>query len=172
MYSHAMPAYPLHLEDWQTILSVQAEAAATLTGLVFVAVSINLAKIIAFPGLPSRAAESILQFLQVYFICTVAMVPGQSATPVAAEILCIALVSWVMQAIAQVRYARLKTGHPKLWLIIRLLQTQLASVPFFVAVACIFAGQRAGLYWLVLGFVFSFIAGVGNAWVLLVEVVR
>jgi hypothetical protein len=54
---------------------VQAEAAATLTGLVFVAVSINLAKIIAFPGLPSRAAESILQFLQVLFICTVALIP-------------------------------------------------------------------------------------------------
>jgi len=172
MYSHAMPAYPLHLEDWQTMLSVQGEAAATLTGLVFVAVSINLAKIIAFPGLPSRAAESIVQFLQVYFICTVAMVPGQSAMLVGAEILCIALVSWVMQATAQVRYARLKTGHPKLWLIIRLLQTQLASIPFFVAVACIFAGERGALNWLVLGFVFSFVAGVGNAWVLLVEVAR
>ena len=74
-----MPAYLLHLEDWQNILSVQAECAATLTGLVFVAVSINLAKIIAYPGLPSRAVESILQFLQVFFICTVALVPGQSS---------------------------------------------------------------------------------------------
>jgi modulator of FtsH protease len=172
MYSHAMPAYPLHLEDWQTILSVQAESAATLTGLVFVAISINLMKIIVFPGLPSRAAESILQFLQVFFICTAAMVPGQSSTPIGTEILCIALFSWVMQLIAQVRYARLNTGHPKLWLIIRLTQTQLASLPFFVAVACIFMGARSGLYWLVLGFVFSFIAGVANAWVLLVEVVR
>ncbi len=167
-----MPAYPLHLEDWQTILSVQAEAAATLTGLVFVAVSINLTRIVAFPGLPSRAAESIMQFLQVFFISTVALIPRQPAMPVAAEILCISLFSWVMQVIAQVRYARLNTGHPKLWLMIRVLQTQLASVPFFVAVACMFLGNHAGLYWLVPGFIFSFVAGVANAWVLLVEVVR
>jgi hypothetical protein len=172
LYSHAMPAYTLHLEDWQTILSVQAEAAATLTGLVFVAVSINLTKIVAFPGLPSRAAESILQFLQVFFICTAALTPWQSAIPVAVEILCISLFSWVMQVIAQARYAKANTGHPKLWLMIRVLQTQLASIPFFVAVACIFLGRHAGLYWLVPGFIFSFVAGVANAWVLLVEVVR
>jgi len=167
-----MAAYPLHLQDWQTLLSVQAEAAATLTGLVFVAVSINLAKIIAFPGLPSRAAESILQFLQVFFICTVALIPHQAAVAVAGEILFISLFSWVMQLVAQVRYARSNTGHPKLWLIIRVLQTQLASIPFFVAVVCIFLERRAGLYWLVPAFIFSFVAGVANAWVLLVEVVR
>jgi len=167
-----MLAYPLHLEDWETLFSVQAAAAATLTGLVFVAVSINLAKIIAFPGLPSRAAESILQFLQVFFICTVALVPQQAAIPVAAQILCISLFSWVMQVIAQVRYARSNTGHPKLWLVIRVIQTQLASIPFFVAVVCMFLGKNGGVYWLVPGFIFSFIGGVANAWVLLVEVVR
>jgi hypothetical protein len=42
------------LAEWQTLLAVQAGAAATLTGLVFVAVSINIGKIIAAPGLPSR----------------------------------------------------------------------------------------------------------------------
>jgi hypothetical protein len=167
-----MPAYPLHLEDWQTILSVQAESAATLTGLVFVAVSINLTKIVAFPGLPSRAAESIMQFLQVFFICTVALVPRQADMSVATGILCISLFSWVMQVIAQIRYARMNTGHPKLWLAIRVLQTQLASIPFFIAVGCMFLGSHAGLYWLVPGFIFSFVSGVANAWVLLVEVVR
>jgi hypothetical protein len=52
----------LPLKEWYTLLAVQAGAAATLTGLVFVAVSINLAKIVVYPGLPSRAAKSILQF--------------------------------------------------------------------------------------------------------------
>jgi hypothetical protein len=46
------------LSEWQTLFAVQAGAAATLTGLVFVAVSINLAKIIVYPGLTARAAES------------------------------------------------------------------------------------------------------------------
>jgi modulator of FtsH protease len=64
------------LSEWQTLLAVQAGAAATLTGLVFVAVSINLASILETPGLPSRAAESIVQFLQVFFICTVTLIHG------------------------------------------------------------------------------------------------
>jgi modulator of FtsH protease len=158
--------------EWQTLLAVQAGAAATLTGLVFVAVSINLAKIIAFPGLPSRAAESILQFLQIFFICTVTLIPRQPTVAVAVEILAIALFSWTMQIIVQVRYARLRSGHPRLWLIIRIVQTQLASIPYFVGVLYLLLGSPAGLYWLVPGFVFSFVAGVANAWVLLVEVVR
>jgi hypothetical protein len=87
----------LPLSEWQTLLSVQASAAATLTGLVFVAVSINLAKIIAFPGLPSRAAESIVQFLQVFFICTAMLIPRQPTSIMAAKILAVSLFSWVMR---------------------------------------------------------------------------
>ena len=55
----------LPLSEWHTLLAVQAGAAATLTGLVFVAISINLARIIETPGLSGRAGDSILQFLQV-----------------------------------------------------------------------------------------------------------
>jgi hypothetical protein len=78
------------LSGWQALFALQAGAAATLTGLVFVAVSINLAKILAFPGLPSRAAESIIQFLQVFFICTGVLIPRQPGAAVAVEVLTIA----------------------------------------------------------------------------------
>jgi len=162
----------LPLAEWHNLLAVQAGAAATLTGLVFVALSINLARIMAFPGLPSRAAESILQFLQVFFICTASLIPGQPAEALAAEILTVAGFSWAVQIFAQVRYARSRSGHPVLWLMIRIVQTQFASIPFLVGGVCLLFGMPAGMYWLVPGFVFSFIAGVANAWVLLVEVVR
>jgi hypothetical protein len=66
----------------------------------------------------------------------------------------------------------LRSGHPKLWLVIRTVQTQLSGVPFFVAGICLFGHSDAGLYLLVPGFIFSFVAGVANAWVLLIEVVR
>ena len=46
------------LSEWQTLLAVQAGAAATLTGLVFVAVSINLAKIIEIRGIQSDTSAS------------------------------------------------------------------------------------------------------------------
>ena len=59
------------LSEWQTFFAVQAGAAATLTGLVFVAVSLNLSKIMTIAGLPGRAGESMIQLLQVFFVVTV-----------------------------------------------------------------------------------------------------
>jgi hypothetical protein len=91
---------------------------------------------------------------------------------VAAEILAIAVSSWAAQVAAHIRYAQSRSGHPLLWLMIRIVQTQLAIIPFFVAGVYLLLGWPAGLYWLVPGFVFSFVAGVANAWVLLVEILR
>jgi hypothetical protein len=162
----------LPLSEWQTFFSVEAECAATLTGLVFVAVSINIAKILSFPGLPGRAAESISQFLQVFFLCTATLIPQQSAGPLAAEIFGIALLCWALQLTSQIKYARARTGHPKWWLVSRILQTQLGSVPLFLAAICLITGSSAAFYWLVPGFFFSFFAGVLNAWILLIEIHR
>jgi modulator of FtsH protease len=158
--------------EWQTLAAVQAGAAATLTGLVFVAVSINLARILETPGLSGRAAESILHFLQVFFVCTAMLIPRQPITVLAYEILAIALLSWAMQLSTQIRYAKSRSGHPRIWLIMRILQTQLAAAPFIVAALLLLFGWPTGLFWLIPGFVFSFVAGIANVWVLLIEILR
>ncbi len=108
----------LPLSQWQTLFEVQASAAATLTGLVFVAASINLSRIIGVPGLPSRVSESLFQFLQVFFICTAGLVPRQPVAAFAAEILAVALLSWGFQVAGHIRYGRSRSGHPRRWLII------------------------------------------------------
>jgi len=162
----------LELSDWQSLFAMQGGAAATLTGLVFVAVSINLARIMEVPGLPGRAAESILQFLQVFFVAMVALIPRQPAAALAVEILVIVVISWVAQLCGQIRYARSRAGHPVSWLVRRVVMTQLGTVPFFIAALLVLAGDARGLYWLVPGFAFSFVAGVTSAWVLLVEILR
>ncbi len=141
-------------------------------GLVFVAVSINRERILSFPGLPGRAGESILQFLQVFLISSVALVPRQPSVALALEVLVIALISWLAQVVGLVRYARVMRGHPKSWIVYRTIFGQLATLPFFIASVMIWIGSPAALYWLVPGFLFSFIAAVGSAWVLLVEIMR
>jgi modulator of FtsH protease len=162
----------LPLAEWQTLFSVEAGCAATLTGLVFVAVSINIAKILAAPGLPGRAAESIAQFLQVFFVCMAGMIPRQPAGALAVEIICVALLCWTLQLISQINYARSRSVYPQWWLVTRVVQTQLGCLPLFVGAICILSGASASLYWLALGFFFSFLAGVVNAWILLIEIHR
>ena len=163
---------PYSIAQWNTLLAVQASAAATLTGLVFVAVSINLNRIMVFPGLPGRAGESILEFLNVFFVSIVALVPQQPPKLLAIEILLIALTSWIAQMVVQRRYLRVRTGHPWSWFISRAVLTQLATLPFCVAAILLLLGIPGGIYWLVPGFIFSFVGGIVGAWVLLVEVVR
>jgi len=160
------------IDAWSNYLSVQAECAATLTGLVFVAVSINLSRILSIPGLTGRAAESLLQLFGVVVISTTALIPHQPPVALGTEILTMGFALWLVQTVAQIRYMTSNTGHPRFWGITRIVQTQFANLPFFVSGILLLRGLPAGLYWLAPGLVFSLIAGVANAWVLLVEILR
>jgi modulator of FtsH protease len=160
------------MTDWNTLLALEAGAAATLIGLVFVAVSINLDRVLAYPGLPGRAAESVLQLLEVFLISTVALVPGQPERILAVEFLVIGVLFWIAPIITQVRYLLLKAGHPRWWIVLRTVLSQLATIPFCVAGIALLMGVPGALYWLVPGFVFSFVSGVVSSWVLLIEIRR
>jgi hypothetical protein len=162
----------LSIDAWSNYLSVQAGAAATLTGLVFVAVSINLSRILAIPGLTGRAAESLLQLFGVVAISTTALIPRQPPGALGIEILGLGAALWVTQTVLQVRYLKSKTGHPRYWGVTRVVQTQFANVPFFVSGILLLNDSPAGLYWLAPGLIFSLIAGVASAWVLLVEILQ
>jgi hypothetical protein len=160
------------IAEWNTLLAVEAGAAATLMGLVFVALSINLSRILAVPGLSGRGAESIMQFLQAFLISTVALIPRQPERIFAIEALVIAAASWGAQVTVQVRYLKVRTGHPWAWFVNRAVMSQFATIPFVVVGITLLLGVPGAIYWLVPGFVFSFLSGVVSAWVLLVEILR
>jgi modulator of FtsH protease len=158
--------------DWTNYFSVMAGAAATLTGLVFVSVSINLPRILDGAGLPGRAAESLVQLFGVVIISAAVLIPAQSQTALGIEVLAIGSLLWVTQTISQCRYLASKTGHPLAWALQRMIQTQFATVPFCVAGVLLMRGSPAAMYWLVPGCIFSLVGGVIGAWILLVEILR
>lgn len=59
------------LAAWQSHLSINATLAATLLGLMFVAASINVKRIVAAPALPGPVVEALVQFTRVLFIAMV-----------------------------------------------------------------------------------------------------
>lgn len=157
--------------DWQNLFVAVAGASAALAGLLFVAVSINLDRILAL-GLPSRAIGAITMLISVLFVAIFGLVPGQPRGVLAAELLAVGLVSWAILAVIKLRRLRGDDGQPTYARYVSVVLSQAASLPFVVAGASLIPRAGGGLYWLVPGIVFALLEAVLDAWVLLVEILR
>ena len=67
---------------WTDFLVAAAGASGALVGLVFVALSINLGRILALPGVSGRAAETILLLASALLATLLALIPGLAAAAV------------------------------------------------------------------------------------------
>jgi len=155
---------------WSTFFSAELGAAAGLTGLLFVAISINLSRILQFPHLPARAAESLLDLLSVGLVATFALIPGQGARACGIEICATGLLLWVLHTVSLVRLRKFDRQYVSF--ASRFTLNQLPPIPFVIAGALLIAGRPSGLYWTVPGILLSFAAGIFGSWVLLVEIQR
>src|SRR5918997_2166310 len=153
------------MDEWHDFFLAQAGAAGVLTGLVFVAVSINLQQILSDPGsgLAGRAAEALILLVAVLTASVLLLVPGQGQGMVGAEVLTVGLAAWGWIVAIQLPLLRSwQTMRPDLRgpFVLRVAMGQIATIPAIVAGIAVLAGGLGGLYWLVAGVGFSFPAGV------------
>jgi hypothetical protein len=158
------------MAGWESFFAAEAGASAALSGLVFVAVSINLTRILEIPHLPERAAEALMILFSVLAVATFGLVPGQRQSTFGAEVLgagaCVSLFTIVLQLRA------FRNDSARRWLAMRSVLAHAACIPFIVAGGLLLAGRADGVYWILPGTLASFAAGALNAWVLLVEIQR
>jgi hypothetical protein len=145
-------------------------AAATLVGLLFVAVSINLTHILALKGLPARAAQTLLFLATPLFAALFTLVPGQSRGALAGEILLLAAISGSAHVAFTMGTGR--PAHDRKWMLNRVAPAAVITLCLALAGATLVAQTGGGLYWLVPSAVLAFVFGITNAWVLLVEILR
>jgi hypothetical protein len=165
------------MSDWHDFFVAQVGASGVLAGLVFVGVSINLEKIMSTPayGLPGRALEALIVLLAVLTVSSMLLVPGQGTPLVGAEVLAVGVVDWaavVALQVLQVRHWQALEPTLRWNFVTRAALGQAATVPFVAAGVAVLSWGLGGLYWLVGGVVFSYLAAVAGAWVLLVEIHR
>ena len=82
--------------EWGGLFLAGAGASAALTGLLFVAISINLDRILQGRGLPGRAGEAIVLLVAVLVVSMLGLVPGQSPTVLGAQLLGSGLFAWLI----------------------------------------------------------------------------
>jgi hypothetical protein len=157
--------------EWRDLFVAVAGASAALAGLVFVAVSINIERIIKYPGLPERALETLLFLVVVLLVSIIGLIPGQSHVALGAELLVVSLA--IGGGITRLRTIQVESGRAPIgWTISRWTVRVLAIVPLVVGGLSILVESGGGLYWIVAGIVFAISGAVASAWVLLVEILR
>jgi hypothetical protein len=160
-------------EGWGELFLAEAGASAALGGLLFVAVSINLERIVALRSLPGAALGTIVLLVAVLMVSTFGLVPGQPRWVFGSEVLVVGLVAWSILTGIWIRTLQAPIpNQPRFVPVISVVLTQAATLPMAVAGVSLLLEGGGGLYWLVPGVSFSLVVAVVNAWVLLVEVVR
>lgn len=157
--------------EWTDFFVAGAGASAALAGLVFVAVSINVDRILRFHGLPERALATVMLLLSVVLVSLVGLVPGQARAALAGELLGVGLVFAAVILWLTSQSTRGREGQ-RAQVVGNWLLVGLGTVPVVLGAVSLFAEAGGGLYWIAGGIVLATTGAVGNAWVLLVEILR
>jgi hypothetical protein len=156
---------------WHDLFVALAGAAAALTGLIFVAVSMNLTQILKYRQLPVRAVETLAVLAGLLLLAVFMLVPGQSRVVLGAEILALGTVLAAALLFGRLRLPRV-AGEPRTWTVVPVVVILAGTVPMIVAGISLLAAAGGGLYWLVAEIVLGLTGALTNAWILLVEIQR
>jgi hypothetical protein len=158
--------------EWHDLFVATAGASAALLGLLFVAVSINLERILAYDGLPERALETLLLLLGALIVGIVGLIPAESTVALGLELFLIAtLIAVIIFRLPAPRTE--ETGkEPGSWRLSRIGVRVMGTVPLVVGGLSVLFEAGGGLYWIAAGIVLAIVGAVANAWVLLVEILR
>lgn len=149
-----------------------AGAAAALTGLLFVAVSINLDRILESQTLPRRAGTTLLMFGAALLSAVLVMMPGQSAAVLGTELFVVALAVGIPLVWVQTRPPRHEGTTAAVWLLSRLLPSLLVFGLLLSSGVLLWADWSGSLYLMGAAVEIALAAGIVSSWVLLVEIRR
>ena len=159
----------MNVEAWQNFFVISGGASAALTGLVFVAVSLNVDRILTSTGLRKLAAQTLLLLMTPLIMSIVLVIPIPRAW--IAGVLCIiggALLALGMFAVGHGMDLTKESSAIKL--LQHLTPTMLVCLLIIGGGVSLVVGFGGGLYWLVAAVVFALIGGVANAWMFVIRV--
>ena len=162
-------------EPWSSYFVAVAGAAAALAGLLIVAVSVSVDKIIAGPGLPGRAGTSIAMLVLATIVALLGLIPDQTRSTFGSSVLILSLGGVVLALASLWSMMKAAVGSGERRVISAFVKGLLGIAPFVVfsvGAALVVGGPASGLYWMAHAIVLAIILASVNAWVLLVEIRR
>jgi hypothetical protein len=164
------PAFDTAL--WSTFFSAEVGASAALVGLLFVAVSINLAQILKMNWLVARSAKALFPLMGILIASTLCMAPAQPVRWLGGELLLLGILVWISTTTSEHKASHNNPYVTARGRVFQVILTQLSAIPTIFSGASLILGFGGGLYWLVAATVFTFVAALIDAWVLIIEIQR
>lgn len=159
-----MTAYDV--SEWADFANTVAGGAAALAGLLFVGLSLNLAEVLKYPGVPARAAVTLGPTIAILLTAIFVATPGQDPRVLAVEIAVIGIFGALVAGLYQ-REERSRARTMYLTLL-----PLVPAVLLIVGAVSLWLQRGGGLYWVTASVTTGFVAASANAWVLLVEIKR
>ncbi|MCB0857500.1 MAG: hypothetical protein KDB57_05190 [Solirubrobacterales bacterium] len=166
-----MPLAATEISEWSDLFVASAGATAALAGLVFVAISINIDRILKLEGVAELGLITLILLVGVLVVSLFGLIPGQEDTSFGYEMLALSVIS-SLAVFALVKRSLAGVGPGEGRLTSRLILPMFGTVPYLVGSVLLVTGSDAGMYWVFAGMVGAIIAAVMNAWILLVEILR
>jgi len=160
------------MNQWSNFFVAQTGASAALAGLIFVAVSLNLKRILSVGSLPNRAIQSLVTLVTLLLVSSLMLVPGQSLFCYGVELLLITVPVWIFSIILDYRSLKKTESQYRKHVIQAIILGQVALIPYLIAGIVLMGNHQAGTYFIVPAVIFSFFRSTLDAWVLLVEINR
>ncbi len=156
------------MDGWSELFTAAAGATAALAGLVFVAISINLDRVLELDGVPELGLVTILLLIGALTVSLIGLIPDLGERAFGILVLIQSLAFSLAITLFSLRSLAASNGHYASRITLPLLGT----APFLAGSVLLISGAGAGEYLVFAGLVGAIIAAVLNAWILLVEILR
>jgi hypothetical protein len=153
------------IRAWSDYGAAIVGGTAALTGLLFVAVSVNGAWFSSSEAHRGRAGQALVFFVVPLVTGILLLIPGQTTTSLGIEIAAFGLL--VGRVLLMLGSAELKDEPRAIVVIDRASPRLLMTIALIAGGASLIARHFGGLYWLAAADVGALLAGLVNAWVFL-----
>ncbi len=160
------------LDPWHDFFVATVGASAALGGLIIVAMSVNIARIITIESMPSRAASTIGSLVLVVVVGSAALIPDQPALALGIEVLVFSAIGAGLAVDSIVKMYRVRSQAPAGMTLAKSAVEAAKIAPFLIGGVMLAFALPGAAYWIAAGILLVFVGSVLNAWVLLVEILR
>lgn len=158
--------------NWNDFFVASMGAAGALTGLVTVAISINLKRILKYKQLPGRAGEALLILVIAMLVSGIGLIPHDTLMIQGLWTTAFGAVGLIFSVRSQVVAYRIMRKPPVSWWLARAIMTLLTMVPITAGGLAQAMTMPIGIHWTAFGILAALAAGVYATWVLMIEILR